>query len=224
MRLLIETKIVRSQAYKELLEKSNLLYKYEVLIMAKLLFFAGSVRKESINKKLAKLAADIALKAGAEVTYIDLKDFEMPIYDGDIEAVSGIPQNAKKLKKIFVAHDGFFIASPEYNSSMPPLVNNTLDWISRPHEKNEGSLIAYQGKVAALGAASPGALGGLRGLLPLRMMLGNIGVTVVPSQVAIGSGFQAFDEDGMLKDKRQISMLKATIDLFIKTTDRMAAN
>jgi len=224
MRLLIETKMVRSQAYKELLEKSNLIYKYEVLIMAKLLFFAGSVRKESINKKLAKLAADIAQKAGAEVTYIDLKDFEMPLYDGDIEAMHGIPQNAKKLKKLFVAHDGFFIASPEYNSSMPPLVNNTLDWISRPHVKNEGSLIAFQGKVAALGAASPGTLGGLRGLVPLRMMLGNIGVTVVPSQVAIDSGFQAFDEDGILKDKRQISMLKATIDLFIKTTDRMAAN
>lgn len=192
--------------------------------MAKLLFFAGSVRKESINKKLAKLAADIAQKAGAEVTYIDLKDFEMPLYDGDFEAVNGIPQNAKKLKEIFVAHDGFFIASPEYNSSMPPLVNNTLDWISRPHEKNEGSLIAFQGKVAALGASSPGALGGLRGLVPLRMMLGNIGVTVVPSQVAVSSGFQAFGEDGMLKDKRQIAMLKTTIDLFIKTTDKMAAN
>ncbi len=222
MGLLIEPKW--SALRLKILERSNLTYKYEVLIMAKLLFFAGSVRKESINKKLAKLASETAQKAGAEVTYIDLKNFEMPLYDGDIEAVSGIPQNAKKLKKIFVAHDGFFIASPEYNSSMPPLVNNTLDWISRPHKKNEGSLIAFQGKVAALGAVSPGALGGLRGLVPLRMMLGNIGVTVVPSQVAIGSGFQAFDEDGMLKDERQISMLKSTINLLVKTTDRMAAN
>ena len=89
--------------------------------MAKLLFFAGSARKESMNKKLAKLAADMAQDAGAQVTHIDLKDFEMPLYDGDVEEENGIPENAKKLKQLFVEHDGFFIASPEYNSSMPPL-------------------------------------------------------------------------------------------------------
>ena len=191
--------------------------------MAKLLFFAGSARKESMNKKLAKLAADMAQDAGAQVTHIDLKDFEMPLYDGDVEAQNGIPENAKKLKQLFVEHDGFFIASPEYNSSMPPLLKNTLDWISRPHEENEASLIAFNGKIAALGAVSPGGLGGLRGLVPLRMMLGNIGVTVVPSQVAIGSGFQAFDENEHLKDDRQAGMLKATIDEFVKIANRMTA-
>ncbi len=189
--------------------------------MAKLLFFAGSVRKESMNKKLAKLAADMAQDAGAQVTHIDLKDFEMPLYDGDVEAQNGIPENAKKLKQLFVEHDGFFIASPEYNSSMPPLLKNTLDWISRPHEENEASLIAFIGKIAALGAVSPGGLGGLRGLVSLRMMLGNIGVTVVPSQVAVGSGFQAFDEHEHLKDDRQAGMLKATIDEFVKIANRM---
>ena len=189
--------------------------------MAKLLFFSGSARKESMNKKLAKLAADMAQDAGAQVTHIDLKDFEMPLYDGDVEAQNGIPENAKKLKQLFVEHDGFFIASPEYNSSMPPLLKNTLDWISRPHEEKEASLIAFNGKIAALGAVSPGGLGGLRGLVPLRMMLGNIGVTVVPSQVAIGSGFQAFDENEHLKDDRQAGMLKATIDEFVKIANRM---
>ena len=189
--------------------------------MAKLLFFAGSARKESMNKKLAKLAADMAQEAGAQVTHIDLKDFEMPLYDGDVEAQNGIPENAKKLKQLFVEHDGFFIASPEYNSSMPPLLKNTLDWISRPHEENEASLIAFNGKIAALGAVSPGGLGGLRGLVSLRMMLGNIGVTVVPSQVAVGSGFQAFDENEHLKDDRQAGMLKATIDEFVKIANRM---
>ena len=189
--------------------------------MAKLLFFAGSARKESMNKKLAKLAADMAQDAGAQVTHIDLKDFEMPLYDGDVEAQNGIPENAKKLKKLFVEHDGFFIASPEYNSSMPPLLKNTLDWISRPHEEKEASLIAFNGKIAALGAVSPGGLGGLRGLVPLRMMLGNIGVTVVPSQVAVGSGFQAFDENEHLKDDRQAGMLKATIDEFVKIANLM---
>ena len=188
---------------------------------AKLLFFAGSARKESMNKKLAKLAADMAQDAGAHVTHIDLKDFEMPLYDGDVEAQNGIPENAKKLKQLFVEHDGFFIASPEYNSSMPPLLKNTLDWISRPHEENEASLIAFHGKIAALGAVSPGGLGGLRGLVSLRMMLGNIGVTVVPSQVAVGSGFQAFDENEHLKDDRHAGMLKATIDEFVKIANRM---
>ena len=189
--------------------------------MAKLLFFAGSARKESMNKKLAKLAADMAQDAGAQVTHIDLKDFEMPLYDGDVEAQHGIPENAKKLKQLFVEHDGFFIASPDYNCSMPPLVKNTLDWISRSDEENEASLIAFNGKIAALGAVSPGGLGGLRGLVSLRMMLGNIGVTVVPSQVAVGSGFQAFDENEHLKDARQAGMLKATIDEFVKIANRM---
>ncbi len=104
---------------------------------------------------------------------------------------------------------------------MPPLLKNTLDRISRPHEENEASLIAFNGKIAALGAVSPGGLGGLRGLVSLRMMLGNIGVTIVPSQVAVGSGFQAFDENEHLKDDRQAGMLQATIDEFVKIANRM---
>lgn len=191
--------------------------------MSKLLFFAGSARADSINKKLARTAARLAGDAGADATLIDLRDFEMPLYDGDLEEKESIPENAKRLKRLFVEHDGFFIASPEYNSSFPPLVKNTLDWISRPHEENEKSLIAFRGKVAALGAVSPGGLGGLRGLVPLRMMLGNIGVTVVPSQVAVGAGFQAFAEDGTLKDEGQAGMLQATIAEFISVTDKISA-
>ena len=190
--------------------------------MVKLLFLAGSARKDSINKKLAKLAAEIAQDAGAQVTYIDLKDFEMPIYDGDFEQENGVPDNAKKLKQLFSDHDGLLIASPEYNSSMSALLKNSLDWISRPHEENEAPLIAFRGKVAALSAVSPGGLGGVRGLVPLRMMLGNIGVTVIPSQIAVSSGFQAFDEDGQLGDDNQVRMLKATVDEFIKTANRLS--
>ncbi len=190
--------------------------------MSKLLFFAGSSRIESINKKLAKLAAEKATKIGAQVTYVDLKDFEMPLYNGDLEAESGIPDNAKKLKQIFIEHDGFFIASPECNSSFSPLLKNSLDWISRPHEENETSLIAFNGKLAALGSASPGRLGGLRGLVALRLMLGNIGVIVSPSQVAIGSGFQAFDDQGQLKNEHQAAMLKNTMDQFVNLANRMS--
>ncbi len=190
--------------------------------MARLLFFAGSARKDSINKKLAQYAAGVAREKGAKATFIDLKDFEMPLYDGDLEDEKGLPENARRLKQLFSDHDGFFIASPEYNSSFSPLLKNSLDWISRAGEENEKPLIAYTGKVAALGATSPGGLGGLRGLVSLRMMLGNVGVTVIPNQAAIGSGFQAFNDDGGLIDKAQAGMLDNVIDALVKTTDRLA--
>lgn len=190
--------------------------------MPKLLFLAGSARAESFNKKLAKLAEKLAKEAGAQTTYIDLKDYPMPIYDGDLEDESGLPDSAINLKKLFVEHDGFYISSPEYNSSIPPLLKNALDWISRTHEKDEKPLIAYKGKVAALGAVSPGALGGLRGLVPLRMMLGNIGVFVTPSQTAISGGMSAFNDDGSLKDERQAGMLKNSVLEFIETAKKLS--
>ncbi len=190
--------------------------------MPKLLFFAGSARKDSINKKLAEIASKMAADSGADVTLVDMRDFEMPLYDGDAEEKDGVPENAKKLKQLFLDHDGFFIASPEYNSSFSPLIKNTIDWLSRPHEENEGQLIAFKGKVAAIAGTSPGGLGGLRGLVSLRMLLGNIGVTVIPSQVAIGGGFQAFDDNGKLKDERQAGMLQATIDEFIRTAEKLS--
>lgn len=189
--------------------------------MTKLLFFSGSSRKDSLNKKLAILAAKLAKKAGAEVTYIDLGDFEMPLYNGDLEMEKGLPDNARKLKHVFSQHDGFFIASPEYNSSFSALLKNSLDWISRPHEENEAPLVAYKGKVAALGAISPGGLGGLRGLVSLRMLLGNIGVTVIPSQVAVNSGFQALDAEGKLVNEMQAKLLQNTVNEFIRTADRL---
>ena len=179
--------------------------------MAKLIFLSGSARKDSMNKKLAKLASEFAKEFGADAKFIDLKDFEMPIYDGDLEAEKGLPENAKKLKAEFTNCHGFFIASPEYNSSFSPLLKNALDWISRASEKGESPLIAYKGKVAALAAASPGGYGGLRGLVPLRMMLGNIGVHVLPDQVAIASAHAAFDESGKLKDEKTANMLKGLV-------------
>lgn len=186
--------------------------------MTKLLIFAGSARKASTNKQLAALAARTAKDAGAEVTLIDLADFDMPIYNGDIEADTGLPENAKRLKQLFVEHDGFFIASPEYNSSIAALLKNALDWISRPHTKNEPNLWAFQGKIAAIGAVSPGAFGGLRGLVTLRMILGNIGVTVVPSQVAVSNGFNAFEDDGALVVDMAAAMLKTTVAQLVETT------
>lgn len=189
--------------------------------MAKLLFLAGSARTGSVNKKLAKLASEMAAKEGADVSYIDLKDYPLPIFCEDIEKDEGMPENAKKLKEMFIEHDGFFIAAPEYNSAITPLLKNVIDWISRPHEENETPLAAYKGKVAALGAATPGGLGGIRGLPGLRFILSNIGVHVIPDQIALGNAFNAFSDDGDIMDERQAEFMKNTIVNFVKTANKI---
>jgi len=166
----------------------------------RILAFAGSVRKDSYNKKLLAVAVQAARNAGLEVTHIDLADYPLPLYNADLEAADGMPDNAGKLKTLFLAHQGLLIASPEYNSSFTPLLKNTIDWLSRPASDNEPMLAPFLGKIAGLMAASPGALGGLRGLVPLRMLLENISVTVIPRQVAIVKAHEAFQADGSFKD------------------------
>lgn len=191
--------------------------------MAKLLFLAGSARKDSINKKLAQTAANMAEKGGADVTFIDLKDYPLPLFCEDLEAEEGMPENAQKLKALFIESDGFFIASPEYNSGITPLLKNLIDWMSRPHTENELPLAAYKGKIAALGAATPGGLGGIRALPNLRFILSNIGVHVIPDQIAVSNGFNAFDENGGLSDERQAGFLQNTIDSFVKTAETLGS-
>jgi NAD(P)H-dependent FMN reductase len=168
-----------------------------------ILAFAGSSRMASFNKKLVKIAAQGAEKAGAEVTVVDLRDFPMPIYDGDLEDKDGLPPTAKKWKELLIAHDGFLIASPEYNSSISALLKNAIDWASRSENDDEPPLVCFKGKVVSLMSASPGALGGLRGLVTVRSILGNIGVIVLPAQIAVSKAHEAFAEDGSLKDARQ---------------------
>jgi chromate reductase len=169
---------------------------------ARIVAFAGSARKDSFNKKLIRLAARAAEAAGAQVTLLDLRDYAMPLYDGDLEATEGIPEPARRFKQALIDHDGFLISCPEYNSSIAPALKNAIDWASRP-VPGEPALVAYQGKVAGLMAASPGALGGLRGLVHVRSILGNIGVLVVPEQIAISKAHEAFSADGALKDGAQ---------------------
>ncbi len=191
--------------------------------MTKLLFFAGSSRKDSYNKILAKKAYELAkTELDITATYIDLKDFPMPLYDGDLEEASGLPENAKKLKKIFIEHQGFFIAAPEYNSSLTPLLKNSLDWISRKENDKEEALIAFNNKVAAITSASPGGLGGLRGLVALRLMLSNINVTVIPNQLSIPAAFEAFDENGEFKNATHLKNLKGVVSNFIHTTKKLS--
>jgi NAD(P)H-dependent FMN reductase len=174
----------------------------------KILAFAGSTRKESFNKKLVKIAAGAATALGAQVTYVDLRDFPMPLYDGDLEAEQGIPENARKFKALLQAHDGFLISAPEYNSSITGVLKNTIDWASRP-APGEAPLVCFAGKVVSLMSASPGALGGLRGLVTVRSLLSNIRVIVLPDQVAIPKAHEAFDQEDKLKDPKQQAGIEA---------------
>jgi NAD(P)H-dependent FMN reductase len=168
----------------------------------RILAFAGSTRRESFNRRLIAVAAKAAEEAGGEVTLVELVDYPLPLMNQDLEQEEGLPEAARKLKALFLSHDALLISSPEYNSSITPLTKNVIDWVSRP-EPGEPRLAAYQGKVAALLAASPGALGGLRGLVHLRSILGNIGVVVLPAQFALSQANEAFDADGSLLDESQ---------------------
>jgi len=170
------------------------------LTMTKILAFSGSARTDSYNQKLVKIAALGAEQAGAQVTIISLADFSMPIFNQDSEAAEGIPEVAQRFKQLLIEHDGFLIASPEYNSAFSPLLKNAIDWASRRAD-DEPPLLAYRGKTAVIMAASPGALGGLRGLVFLRLLLSNIGVTVLPEQHALSQAGQAFDADDGLLDE-----------------------
>lgn len=167
--------------------------------------FAGSLRRDSFNKKLVACAASGARAAGADVRVIDLAAYPLPIYDGDLEERDGIPANAKTLKKMLRESHGFLIASPEYNSSVSAALKNMIDWVSRPPrpgDEAEAPLASFAGKVAGIMAASPGNLGGLRGLVHLRAILGNIQVLVIPDQIALHQAQAAFDEQGNIKDPK----------------------
>jgi chromate reductase, NAD(P)H dehydrogenase (quinone) len=166
----------------------------------KILAFSGSARDGSYNQKLVQIAALGAQQAGAEVSVVNLADYPMPIFNQDLEMAEGMPKLARAFKELLITHDGFLIASPEYNSAFSPLLKNAIDWASR-REGDEAPLLAFRGKLAVIMAASPGALGGLRGLVFLRMMLANIGVIVLPEQQAVAQADKAFYAAGHLLDE-----------------------
>ena len=175
--------------------------------MVKILAFAGSLRRDSFNKKALKIAADGARAAGAEVTILDLRELEMPIYDGDLERDKGLPDGARRFKAALAAHQAILVASPEYNSSISGALKNAIDWATRT-DKGGGSTENFQGKVAGILAASPGALGGLRGLVALRSILGNIGVIVIPEQHALVKAHEVIAADGTIADAKQREALE----------------
>jgi NAD(P)H-dependent FMN reductase len=183
----------------------------------KILAFAGSTRTESFNKKLIRQAAKLCKEKNVEVTYIDLKDIPMPLYDGDLEAEQGIPENGKKFMELLIAHDGFMISSPEYNASIPGVLKNAIDWASRP-VKGMKPLAAFDHKVVLLLTASTGSLGGLRNLYATRAMLANIRCIVVPDHLALSKAGQAFDDQGELTDESHRSKLQACVNSFLRIT------
>jgi NAD(P)H-dependent FMN reductase len=187
----------------------------------KLVFFAGSTRADSFNKRLVAVAVEVARAANAEVTEMDLRDLALPLFDEDFEAANGLPDGAKRMKTLLREADGFLIASPEYNSSISPVLKNVIDWVSRSEAGDEPSLVAYRGKVAALCSASPGALGGIRGLVHLRAILGNLGVFVLPEQVCVSSAHELFGADGKLTDERKATQLTQLAKRLVEVAGRL---
>lgn len=179
---------------------------------AKLLFFAGSQRAGSYNKQLSRLSQHIAEANGISSTFVDLADYPMPLYDGDLEATEGTPENSRKLLAIFKEHQGIMIACPEYNSSITPVLKNTLDWMSRGKFDDAQAMQVFKTRVFALSAVSPGGMGGLRGLNTVRQVLElGLGALVLPTQFAVPRAAEAFDDHGHLKNKDSQEQLKSLI-------------
>jgi len=186
-----------------------------------LVAFAGSTRRGSFNRAILATAAAAAERAGASVDRIDLGDCPLPLFDQDLEASQGLPDAARELKRRFLQADGFILASPEYNSSLSPLMKNVIDWCSRSETEDEPPLAAYDGKSALLLAASPGPLGGLRGLHSLRAVLQNIGVTVHPDTLAVRSAHERI-EDGELVDDRWRQKVETLAEEYVGFAARLA--
>ena len=187
----------------------------------RVIVIAGSTRTQAFSKRLARVAVRSVEQAGGSATLVDLRDFPMPLYDGDLEAASGLPEQAIRLRDLLKQHDALLVASPEYNSSIPAVLKNALDWLSRPHAPEPG-VSPYRDKVAGLLSSSPGALGGLRGLVHLRQILQNVGCLVVSEQFALGNAGSAFTADGELADSRQAEGVAAVVRRLIDVAARLA--
>ena len=187
----------------------------------KLLAFCASTRKESLNRKLFPIVVAGAREAGAEVTAIDLKQYPMPIYNGDDEAETGMPPSAVKLLDLMATHHGLLIVTPEYNGFFPPLLKNTLDWMSRPDPSGKSGLRHFEGKTAAISSASPGGFGGVRSLMATRQYLTILGLTVIPDQVTVSRANTVFTERGELADEKLQAAAKAVGAKLVRVTARL---
>jgi chromate reductase, NAD(P)H dehydrogenase (quinone) len=187
----------------------------------KILVIPGSLRTGSHNVKLAAAAAYEFARAGVDVTRLSLGDFPLPIYDGDLQAKSGVPKHAVNLKRMIGAHHGVLLVTPEYNSSVPPLVKNTIDWLSRVQDANEARGQVFRERPFAIAAASQGRLGGTRALAALRLILSACHATVIPNQLALSFADQAYDDMEKLKNPADIEALKALVRQLISFSQHL---
>jgi NAD(P)H-dependent FMN reductase len=187
----------------------------------KILVIPGSLRTGSLNARLAAVAAHELAQSGAEVTRISLADYPLPIYDGDLQAKSGVPKHAVNLKRMMSAHHGVLIVTPEYNSSVPALVKNTIDWVSRVQDVHETRGQVFRERVFAVASASGGRLGGARALSALRLILSACHATVIANQLALPFADQAYDEMDKLKNSADGEALKALVRQLIDISQRM---
>jgi NAD(P)H-dependent FMN reductase len=188
----------------------------------KVLVFAGSIRTGAYSGKTADAATKELALQGADVTRISLADYPLPIMDQDLEVEKGVPENAFKLARLIAAHEGLLIASPEYNSSIPPLLKNTIDWVSRIHKDGGRPFKPYAGKIAALCSSSDGNFAGARGLYHLRSVLMNCGVEIITPQCSVPRAQDAFDEDGQFKDEHLRRRMETVVRTLIERAKMMS--
>lgn len=186
------------------------------MVRPKILIFSGSVRSGSVNSKLVDAFMGELAQLECEVTRISLADYELPIYDGDLENSNGVPKNAENLARLFQAQNGIVFVGPEYNGSISPLMKNTIDWISRVKELNGETALPFKDKVALIAAASPGGMGGINSLSHMRDILVRLKMLVLSEQLGIGNAFSAFGEDDKLSNDRQAQMLSSAVKSLVE--------
>jgi NAD(P)H-dependent FMN reductase len=192
----------------------------------KLLGISGSTRTASLNRRLLRACLHRAEAEGAETTLIDLKALDIPLYDGDLEEASGLPAGARELRNRLIEADGLLIASPEYNGSFSAVLKNAIDWTTRPDSErpDDPSLVAWRGRVAGLISATPGGMGGIRGLIQLRTVLSGIGVHVVPTQLGVGTAHEVVTEDGTIEHDGWRDRVAGLVDEVVSTASRLKAD
>ena len=187
----------------------------------KILVIPGSLRTGSLNAKLAATIAAELAQAGADITRISLADFPLPIYDGDLQAKSGIPKPAINLKRMMGSHHGVLMVTPEYNASIPSLLKNAIDWVSRVQDPHETRGQVFRERAFAIASASGGRLGGMRALMALRLILSACQATVVPNQLALSFAGEAYDDMDRLKHPADIEAMKALTRQLIEVSQHM---
>lgn len=191
-------------------------------MIPRILVFAGSTRSGAYSGRTADIAQKELAMLGAEVTRISLVDYPLPLMNQDLEEEHGVPENAYKLARLFVAHDGILIATPEYNGSIPPLLKNTIDWVSRVRGDGGKPLRPYPGKVVALCSSSDGHFAGIRSAMHLRAVLSHIQMEVIAPQCSVPNAGDAFHENGEFTQERLKKSMRHVCEVLIERAGQLS--